>query len=301
MKVFRIIGHSFLEAFKSVFRNFSLSVASMSCTAVTLVLVAIAILFTYNVNHINDEIKNVLTIIIFVDSDATNTEIDNVKKELLALENIDKSKIEYKSKEQLKNEMIESDPDIAKLMSTLDKDENPIESTFIITVKDVKKITKTANYVKKIEKVTDVKYGENIVKKVVSMFDILKTSCIIAVGALILVTCFLISNTIKLTIFSRRNEIGIMRLVGTSNTVIKLPFLIEGFVLGVIGAIIPVLITIYGYTFAYDYVGGKFFVDLMVLVKPESIIYETSLVLLIVGGLVGMFGSLRAVRRYLKI
>lgn len=301
MKVFRIIGHSFLDAFRSIFRNFSLSVASMSCTAITLILVAIAILFTFNINNVNKEIKNVLTIVVFVDTNASNDEIENVKKQLINIENIDEKKLEYKSKEQLKKEMIEKDEDMKALMDTLDDNVNPIESTFVVTVKDVKKITETANAIKKIDKVTSVKYGENIVKKVVSMFDVIKNACIVAVGALIVVTWFLISNTIKLTIYSRRNEISIMRLVGTSNTVIKLPFLIEGFILGLLGAIIPVLLTIYGYTYLYDYVGGKLFVDLMILVKPEIIIYETSLVLLIVGGLVGMFGSLRAVRRFLKI
>ena len=92
-----------------------------------------------------------------------------------------------------------------------------------------------------------------------------------------------------------------MRLVGTSNIVIKLPFLIEGFILGVIGSIIPILLTIYGYAFLYDYIGGKLFTELIVLVKPSDIVYLTSLVLLIVGGVVGMFGSTHAVRRFLKI
>ena len=133
------------------------------------------------------------------------------------------------------------------------------------------------------------------------MLDSVRNACVITVIALIFVTMFLISNTIKISIFSRRQEISIMRLVGTSNTVIKLPFVVEGLILGIIGSIIPVLLTIFGYTFLYDYVGGDLFSQLIVLVKPNTIIYLTSLVLIIVGGLVGMFGSLSAVRRYLKI
>ena len=133
------------------------------------------------------------------------------------------------------------------------------------------------------------------------MFEVIRNACIVAVVALIVVTAFLIGNTIKITIFSRRQEINIMRLVGTSNIVIKMPFLIEGFVLGVIGAIIPILLTIYGYAFLYDFVGGKLFTDLVILVQPNEIIYSVSLVVLLVGGIVGMFGSTRAVRRYLKI
>ena len=92
-----------------------------------------------------------------------------------------------------------------------------------------------------------------------------------------------------------------MRLVGTSNTVIKMPFIFEGFILGLIGSIIPILITIFGYTYLYDVLGGKIYTDLLLLVKPSTIIYSSSFVLAIIGSLVGVFGSLKAVRRYLKI
>ena len=92
-----------------------------------------------------------------------------------------------------------------------------------------------------------------------------------------------------------------MRLVGTSNIVIKMPFIFEGFILGLIGSIVPILITIFGYTYLYDVLGGKIYTDLLLLVKPSAIIYSSSFVLAIIGSLVGVFGSLKAVRRYLKI
>lgn len=300
MRVFRIIRKSFRDAFKSVFRNFSLSMASISCTAVTLILVAIAVLVTYNVNSITEDLKDVLTIVVFVDSDATEEEISSIEESIRSISNV-QDNLEYNSKDDIKNQLRDSDESMAQVIDTLTEEENPLQSTFVVNVVDVKEITDTANQIKELDKVTSVKYGESIVNQVVSMFDVVSISCIVAVIALILVTAFLIGNTIKITIFSRRQEINIMRLVGTSNTVIKLPFLIEGFVLGIIGAIVPIIITIYGYTFLYDYVGGKFFVDMMVLVEPAEIIYTCSFVLLLVGGLVGMFGSLRAVRRYLKV
>ncbi len=300
MRVFRIIRKSFRDAFKSVFRNFSLSMASISCTAVTLILVAVAVLVTYNVNSITEDLKDVLTIVVFVDSDATEEEISSIEESIRSISNV-QDNLEYNSKDDIKNQLRDSDESMAQVIDTLTEEENPLQSTFVVNVVDVKEITDTANQIKELDKVTSVKYGESIVNQVVSMFDVVSISCIVAVIALILVTAFLIGNTIKITIFSRRQEINIMRLVGTSNTVIKLPFLIEGFVLGIIGAIVPIIITIYGYTFLYDYVGGKFFVDMMVLVEPAEIIYTCSFVLLLVGGLVGMFGSLRAVRRYLKV
>lgn len=296
MKILRIIKKSLKDAFKSVFRNFSLSMASISCTAVTLVLVAIALLVTYNIRNITSEIENVLTIVTFVDSNATDEEIESVRTSLEEISNI--SNIEYNTKDEIKADL-SKDEDMKEVLDTLDT--SPIQSAFVVSVKDVREIDKTAKSIKKIEHVTRVKYGESLVKKLVSMFDVIKNGSIIAVIALIIVTAFLITNTIKITIFSRRNEINIMRLVGTSNIVIKLPFLIEGFILGVIGAILPILLTIYGYTFLYDYIGGKLFTELIVLVKPAEVVYLTSIVLLIVGGVVGMFGSTHAVRRFLKI
>ena len=296
MKILRIIKKSIKDAFKSVFRNFSLSMASISCTAVTLILVAIALLVTYNVRNITSDIENVLTIVTFVDANATEGDIADIKDVIENMDNV--SSVEYNSKEEIMEQMSE-DEDMKEILDVLDT--SPIQSAFVVSVKDVRKIDSTAKKLKAIEKVTRVKYGETLVKKLVSMFDVIKNGCIIAVIGLIIVTAFLITNTIKITIFSRRNEINIMRLVGTSNIVIKLPFLIEGFILGVIGSIIPILLTIYGYAFLYDYIGGKLFTELIVLVKPSDIVYLTSLVLLIVGGVVGMFGSTHAVRRFLKI
>ena len=298
MKIFRIIKKSFKDAFKSVYRNLSLSMASISCTAITLILVAIALLTTYNVNSITKDIEDVLTIVVFVDKDATQSEINVVENSINEIKNVDESRTQYDSKEKIK-ETLSKDEDIKPILDILDT--NPIPSAFVISVKDVKRITETANAIKKIENVTKVKYGESLVNKLISMLEIVRIACVVAVAVLIFVTGFLISNTIKITIFSRRHEIDIMRLVGTSNIVIKLPFLIEGFILGLIGSIVPVLLTIYGYTFLYDFIGGKLFTDLIVLVKPNEIVYAASLVIAIVGGLVGMFGSTKAVRRYLKI
>ena len=245
MRMFRIIGKSIKDAFKSVFRNFSLSMASISCTAVTLILVAIALLITYNVRSITKDIEDVLTIVVFVDTKATSGDVENLKNDINFIANVDAKKTEYNTQNDIVSSL-KKDDDMREILEILD--DAPIQSTFVIRVKDVKKLTDTAKEIENMEFVTHVKYGENLVNKIVSMFDVVKNACIVAVVALILVTAFLISNTIKITIFSRRQEINIMRLVGTSNIVIRMPFLIEGFVLGVIGSLVPVLLTIYGYT-----------------------------------------------------
>ena len=299
MKLIRIFNRSIRDSFKSIFRNFSLSVASISCTVITLILVALAILATENVTDMTEKIEKDLTMIVFVDSKSTDDEVKNVETELKSIDNIDS--IVYRSKEEIKNNMSNENETFKTIMDNWSEDENPLQSTYILKVKDIKKIKETASTIKNIDKVTLVKYGETMVDRMISVFDMIKKGCWIIVVSLIVVTVFLITNTIKITIFSRRNEINIMRLVGTSNNVIKLPYLFEGLLLGIIGSLIPIILTIFGYTYFYESMGGVVLSNLVELTKPSLIIYKTSLALLIIGGVVGMFASTRAVRKYLKI
>lgn len=302
MRVIRIIGRSISSSFKSVFRNFSLSMASITCTIITLVLVSIGILLSYNINNITEDIKNELTIVILMDKEITSEELENTEKTLKNIDNI--KSVKFVSKETIKKDMASQNDTYAKIVETWKEGENPLQDSFIITVEEVKDINETATTIKNIDKVNIVKYGESMVNKLINIFDVIKNGTIVLVGALVLVTTFLIGNTIKITIFSRRSEIDIMRLVGTSNTVIKLPFIIEGFLLGAIGSIIPILITIIGYTYAYNSLssaGVNNILNVIRLSEPSQVVFTTSLILFTLGCVVGMLGSLRAVRRYLTI
>ena len=106
---------------------------------------------------------------------------------------------------------------------------------------------------------------------------------------------------IQFTIFSRKREIEIMRLVGASNLNIKIPFIFEGLFLGILGSILPICVTTYGYYALYDGFNGQLFSPFIKLIPPEPFVYILSFVLVVIGILVGMFGSYRAVRKYLKI
>ena len=299
MKPLRILGRSISSAFKSVFRNLSLSIASISCIVITLIIVSFAIILSSNVNNFTSEIENDLTIVVFVNKDATDEEITALKGNLDALPNI--KSIEYQSKNDIKLSMQDENEAFYSIMSEWGEDENYLQACYVVTVDNVENIGETATTIKNLEKVDVVKYGEGMVEQLISIFDIVKKVTVVAVIALVFVTAFLISNTIKITIYSRKNEIDIMRLVGTSNAVIKLPFIFEGLFLGVFGSIIPVLCTIYGYVFLYDKMGGVVFSNIITLIDPYNFVYQISLALIGIGAVVGMFGSYKAVRKYLKI
>lgn len=297
MRAFRIFFRSIRDALKSVVRNFSLSFASIMCTTITLILVAVAVVAAANVNNATRLIEDELTIVTYLKKDVTEEKIENIKSEISSYKNIEE--VTFKSKDEWKLEMSEYDDSFKTVLNYLD--ENPLMDSFVLKVNDVKKLSETSEYIKAINGVDTVKYGEGMVEQVISVFDIVQKIVVVVVIALIVVTSFLISNTIKLTIFSRRNEIEIMRLVGASNITIKLPFLFEGFIIGLIGSIIPVCITIYGYVILYSRLHGKLFSNMIMLIKPYPFVFWVSLIVIAIGALVGMYGSIKAVRKYLKV
>lgn len=299
MKWFRILSRNIRDSFKSVFRNFSLSLASISCITITLIVVAIAIILSFNVNNFADLVEKDVTIVAFLDVNIKEEERQTVLSEIKKLDNI--ASVTFQSKSEIATDMMNSSEVFKNIMSGWTEEESPIQDTFLVKVEDIEKIGQTAKKINVIDKVELVKYGEGMVEQLVSVFDIVKKISIAAVIALIVVTAFLITNTIKITIFSRRREIEIMRLVGASNINIKVPFIFEGLFLGILGSIIPIVASVYGYVALYDNFDGQLFSPFIKLIEPQPFIYYLAIVLIVIGMLVGMFGSWKAVRKHLKI
>ena len=299
MKNFRILFRNIRDGFKNVFRNFSLSLASISCITVTLLIVAVSLIGSYNVENFTKLISDDFTIVAFIENSADEAKETEIREKLEKIGNIES--INYNSKKDIAEEMKQSSETFNSVISSWSEDENPLNDTYLIKVKDLEKIDKTAEKIKNIEGIEIVKYGEGMVDSMVTIFELIEKILIVIVAGLVIVTAFLIVNTIKITIFSRQEEIEIKRLVGASNFSIKQPFVIEGLLIGILGSIIPVLVTIYGYTVIFDKTGGKLFSQFIKLVKPFPFVFYVSIILVIIGVIVGMIGSNRAVKKYLKI
>lgn len=299
MKNIRILFRNIRDGFKNVFRNISLSIASISCITVTLIIVSASIVGSWNVENFTNLIRDDFTIVAFVNNKATDEDKEKIQKELEKIKNIES--IDFISKKDIMEDMKKSSDTFNSVMSSWDESENPLDDTYQIRVKNEEKISKTAEKIKSIKNIDKVSYGEGMVDSMISIFKIVKNILIVIVIALVVVTAFLIVNTIKITIFSRQEEIEIKRLVGASNFSIKQPFVIEGLIIGILGSIVPILTTIYGYSYLYQVTGGKIFSQFIRLVKPFPFSLYVSLILLAIGVLVGMYGSNRAVRKYLKI
>lgn len=300
MKFFRSINRYFRDAGKSVIRNFSLSLASISCITITLIVVAISIVLSYNVEEMTRHVSSNISIVVFLKGDATEDQVKQVGNNIERLDNI--AEVTYKSKKEYAKETKELDPRFALIVDSWTDETIPLLDSYEVKVKDIDSIGETADKIKKIDYISSVNYGKEYIESVITIFGVIEKVCIGGVIALVLVTAFLIANTIKLAIFSRKTEIEIMRLVGASNLAIKIPFIIEGSFIGLIGSIIPIILMCYGYKSLYDFLGGELFSSsLGKLVEPYPFILYGSGILLVIGLLVGMFGSYRAVRKYLKI
>ena len=298
MKPFRAIKRYFRDALHGVFRNFSLSLASISCITITLIVVAVSLVLSYNVEHFSDSIRKDVTIVMFLKGDTT--------KEEESIENIEHSTIEFKSKDESAKELKAGSEIFANTVDSWTEETNPLLDSYMFKVKNIETIDETVSEVKKLniakDKINNINYGEDIVHQMIVVFNVVRKICIIAVLALVLVTAFLIANTIKLAIYSRKREIEIMRLVGASNISIKIPFIIEGLFIGILGSIVPIVVTVFGYSSLYDFFGGKLFGSpLASLVEPMPFVYMVSAALIVIGIVVGMIGSYQAVRKYLKI
>ena len=302
MKIFRILSRNIRDSFKSVFRNFSLSLASISCISITLIVVAIAMALSANVNAETKRIEGNVTIVVLLDKDITEERFEKIGEEIKQIENINTKSIEAKDKVSTGKEISKSTSAYKEILDKCKERKcNPLKDSYTVKVNDIKKISNTAAVLEKIDGVSDVIYGENVVNRVTSVFGVVRQASYIAVIALVIVTAFLIANTIKITIFSRRREIDIMRLVGASNINIKIPFILEGLILGIIGSIIPIMTVVYGYTALYNKFDGKLLGNFMILEKANPFVFKISGVLLLIGMVVGMLGSWSAVRKHLKI
>lgn len=298
MKFFRNINRYFRDARKSVMRNFSLSLASISCITITLIVVAFSAILSYNVENFAESIRKDVTVVIFLNSDTTETKRNEIEKEIRATKNVEE--LTFVSKEKTAESLKDNDTFKGIIETWTDKT-NPLLDSFMLKVKNIDDIKTTVNVIKNINGVKTVNYGEDMIDQLITVFKVVEKASIFIVVALVVVTAFLIGNTIKLAIFSRKREIEIMRLVGASNINIKLPFMFEGLILGMIGSIVPILITCYGYIKLYETSNLTKISPFLILVNPTPFVYIVSLILLAIGMVVGMIGSYGAVKKHLKI
>ena len=233
----RTVKRHVIDSFKSLKRNGWMSLAAVSAVTVTLLLVGTFIAMLMNVNKLATDIENDVSVRVYIDLAANEDQQKELQTELESLENVDS--VEFSSREDELKQVVGSYGDEFNLF---DGDDNPLYDVFIVNTDVPENTAPVAKQIEDLEYVTQVNYGGATADSLFKTMNTVRNIGAVVIVALILTAVFLISNTIRITIFSRRTEIEIMKLVGATNWYIRWPFLIEGALIGLVGAIIPVAI-----------------------------------------------------------
>lgn len=286
------------EGVKSIGRNGWMTFASVSAVTVTLLIVGVFILVMANFNHMASKIENDVEMSVFIEEGTTKEQRQALEQKIKQIPEV--GEVKYETKEQQLDRLIQDFGEDAKTFESL-KSENPLLDAYLIKAKNPHDTKKIATQVETFPHVDKVNYGAKTVERLFKVLKSLRTFGIILIVGLVLTAMFLISNTIKITIFARRKEIEIMRLVGATKSFIRWPFFVEGLILGVLGSIIPILVVILGYTAVYDTLNSSVQALLLTMVPVFPLTIKISIGLVVLGSLIGVWGSVMSLRRFLKI
>ena len=298
MKI-RTFGFFARDAAKNIWRNSLMSLASVGSVIAVLVLMGMFLIFMMNIQHLADTVESTIELKAYLKDDVDQEQIKAVEEQIKTNKQIEK--VELETKEQaLKNfsEQIGKKEDIIKGL----EESNPLPNSFILKLKNPKDVEEVSKFVDKIEGVEEVKYGEEIVDKLLQSTYFARMLTLILTIILTAVSIFIISNTIKLTVFSRQREINIMKYVGATNWYVRWPFLMEGSLLGLIGALFSALILGYGY---YYFTGltSNTMVSVLSnsLIPASAMMTQITLFFMIVGFAIGALGSILSIRKFLRV
>ncbi|WP_057735833.1 permease-like cell division protein FtsX [Liquorilactobacillus uvarum] len=295
MKAITVKRH-LVESFKSLKRNGWMSVAAFSAVTVTLLLVGVLLSIIMNVNKIAADIENDVQVRVLIDRGTTSKQREVLKKQLSGLNSV--HNIKFSSKEQELKNVVGSYGNEFKLFGG---DDNPLNDVYVVKTKKPSQTVKVAKEVRKMKHVYDAKYGGASAKKLFKIVDGIQKWGMGISLLLLFVAVFLISNTIKITILSRRNEISIMRLVGATNSFIRWPFILEGAWTGLFGAILPIIVVDIGYAWIHGILSASLASTGYRLLSPGIFLVQIDILMILIGILIGAIGSGLSMRKFLKI
>ncbi|MFK4304028.1 cell division transport system permease protein [Paenibacillus sp. RC254] len=294
------------EGFKNIFRNGWMSVASVTSIVVSLLILGVFIMLVLNVNSLADQADSQVEVNVFLELNVEQTMRETLQKEIAAMPEISKTTFITKAQglEELRKDLGDSGKE---LLEGFDKDSNPLPDKIVVEVIEPTTVPFVAEKIEKLntihpeKPILKVRYGKGTVETLFTITKLIRNVGFIFVAGLGLMSMFLISNTIRVTILARRREIGIMKLVGATNFFIRWPFFIEGALIGLMGSVITVGILFAGYQRLLTAVQGDIALNMLKLMPLQGVWIQLSALLIILGMLVGIVGSTLSMRKFLKV
>lgn len=288
------------DGFKGIARHFSMAFASIISILSVLLILSTVLIIVLSVNKVvgdtKEKINEVKVFLLDGVDDAGIKELEGKIKDIDGVKNV-----KFISKDEGLESMFEQWENKSYLLEEY-KEDNPLPNAFKVNVKDIEKINDVAANIKLIPGVEDVRF---LSEEVIHLLKISKYMQIGGFGlilALIFISIFLISNTIKLSISSRKKEIEIMKYVGATNSYITGPYVFEGILIGLIAAVLAIMVVKFGYSYIYEYivVSNSSLLN-EAIVSPESILDDFSIIFITLAVGIGMLGSIGSLKKLLKV
>ncbi|MEG6567166.1 permease-like cell division protein FtsX [Thermoanaerobacterium saccharolyticum] len=284
------------EGLTNVKRNRAMTVASITSVTAALLILGLFLIIILNVDSIANQVESQLELKAFINDNYDATKVAKVGEEIKAISGV--KSITFESKKDALNSFKKQLGDKSYLVNGLEND-NPMPQSFIVKVTDANMMKQVSEEIKKIDGVTQVSYGQDVVDKLLGIIKIIRIVGLFVILILFIISVVIISNTIKLGVFARRREINIMKYIGATDWFIRWPFLVEGIVLGLVGSVLAIAILGFIYGYASDLVNNKLIIFTLL---PAGVVIKQSLVyFLAMGSLIGAIGSGISIKRFLNV
>jgi cell division transport system permease protein len=294
------IGYLIGEGFSNVFKNKKSTGASLMIMCATMIIFGIFLILTQNINSFVKEVESAQGIQVFIKNEATDEEVEKLKEELHNINGV--STVVFKSKEDALNQMKEKFGDKQELLEGFEEN-NIFPASYVVTLTDLSLSSEVQEEILKLDNIKKVTSKDETISTLIDLAKGIKLVTGVILLLLVIISVFIIANTIKLTVHARRKEISIMKYVGATNNFIRWPFIVEGMIIGIISSAISIVII----GFAYNIIAGqlvntKFMQTInMSLVGFNDIISSIIVVYMLLGIGIGAVGSVISMRKYLKV
>ncbi|HHV71551.1 MAG TPA: ABC transporter permease [Clostridia bacterium] len=296
MQKINSLRYFFRESLKSIKRNGLLSLASITTVAGSLLILGIFLLLVLNVNHMASSLESDVEITVFLKDDLDEANIQNIGQQLVLMPNV--AEVKYVSKEEALNRLREKFEEQKQLLDIV-QENNPLPNSYELKATQPEYVAEVAQAAGKINGVDKVKYGQEIVDRLFNLTHMVRIFSLVLILALAVIAVSIIANIIRTTVFNRRKEIGIMKLVGATDWFIRWPFIIEGVILGTTGAILSVIVL----SIAYQALVRNVYTTLpfLPILAPQPVLIKLSFLLIASGICLGALGSGISMRKFLRI
>ncbi len=297
---YNIFGYLIGEGLGNVFKNKKSTGASLMIMCATMIIFGIFLILGENINHFVEEVESVQGIQVFINNDATQEQIDELGDKIRGIDGV--STIEYVTKEQALEQMKERFGDQQDLLAGYEEN-NIFPASYVVTMTDLSKSKEVQDQILTFENVKKITSKDDTVSTLINLANGIKIVTGVILLLLVIISIFIIANTIKLTVHARRREISIMKYVGATNGFIRWPFIVEGMIIGIFASIISIVIVGLAYSFiAQSLVNSEFMqVINMSLVTFSDMFNSIIFVYMLLGIGIGAMGSVISMRKYLKV